>query len=76
MGTVTLKSKVGSFEFRYRMFVKHPETGKEHYENVLYEFNSANDFRCAVPVKVWEDVRDNFADNKQHARYSDILQPL
>lgn len=76
MGTVTLKSKVGSFDFRWREFVKHPTTGKEHYENVSYEFNFDNDFRCAVPVKVWEGVRDLFVDAKIGKRYSDILRPL
>lgn len=76
MGTVKLKSKVGSFEFRRRTFVQHPETGKEHYENILYGFNFDNDFKCAVPVNVWEEIKELFVDNKMKARYSDILQTL
>lgn len=74
--TVTLKSRVGPFEFRVRQFKTHPESKKQYYANVLYEFNFDNSFKATVPKQEWTKLENEFVDRKNNIRYKDILIEL
>ena len=74
MDTVKLKSKRGVVSFRQRVISTHKDSGKKFYEMHNFVFNFDNDFKCDVPVQVWEDVK-----NKQFSEeflYKDIFQQL
>lgn len=75
MGTVTLKSRVGSLEFRRRTLIN--EEGRlPRYEMRTYRFGFENDFRCSVPKTVWEDLRGEWLDRTTGLRYQEAFLEL
>lgn len=74
MGTVTLRSIAGPFEFTRRTMLRH-ENGNKYLAPATFRFSFENNFTTAVPLDVWDDLSEQFADSKLGVRYRDILKP-
>jgi len=74
MDTVRLKSKYPA-AFRRRAITR-DECGNPKYEMRLFEFNLDNDFKCEVPVSIWEELEDLPYDRNSNLKYKDIIQPI
>lgn len=75
MDTVKLKSKRGPTCFRRRV-ITHDECGNKKFEMRLFEFNFDNDFRCEVPVYVWEELEGLPFDRNFNLLYKDVFQTI
>ena len=76
MEQVTLKSNYGSTGFTARTLLRHPDSGKVHYENVHYEFSSDTDFRAKVPQSLWNELQSKMFDPKLGLKYSEAFRSL
>lgn len=76
MEQVTLKSKYGSTGFRARTMLQHPDSGKNYYENVKYEFNWENGLKATVPKQLWNSLEDKYFDTTLGLKYSEAFQTL
>lgn len=75
MEQVILKSKEAT-EFTHRTRLTHPETGKEFYDMKRYRFCLDNDFKCPVPIEIWEKLRDEDFDRVNGLKYHHVFFPL
>lgn len=74
MGMVVLKSRYGPFHMTRREQI--PSAVGFQSARVDYDWSFDNDFRCAVPAHVWEDVKEQWYDKRLCLRYRDILTEL
>lgn len=72
---VKLKSVVGDFGFTHRVRFDLPG-GAVRYHTERYDFNKDNGFVSQVFEGVWEEIKNQYADQEQGMRYSDILKPI
>ena len=74
--TVKLKCIAGSFDIRRQEGVRDPKTGYVFRQHRVYSFNSDNDFRATVPKHIWDEVKDEYVDRREHTRYRDIIKEI
>ena len=71
MEQVLLKSRIGPHEITYRPL---DEWGVP--QRIGFAWNFDNDFRCAVPLKWWEEVRDKVMDRDANLTFGEAFLPL
>jgi hypothetical protein len=67
MEQVLLKSQVGPMEITYR------PTDTQRFKFV---WGFDNDFKCAVPLKWWEERADTVFDRESGKLFRQVFQPL